>query len=146
MVENSWNVAMRLMLDLPRQTHRYLIEPLSNTWHIRKILVQRFLKFLQQIRNSGKKSTKFLLKSIIQDTRSTTGSNLRNILLQTNKSTIFELVPGDALSVGYHPITSSEKWRVDFISEIIHAKQKQLTILNLSEDNLEEMLAVLCVT
>ena len=146
MVENSWNVAMRLMLDLPRETHRYLIEPLSNTLHIRKILVQRFLKFLQQIRNSGKKSTKFLLNSIIQDTRSTTGSNLRNILLQTSKSTIFELVPEDAMSVGYHPITNSDKWRVDFISEIIHAKQKQLTILNLSEDDLEEMLAVLCIS
>ena len=42
MVENSWNVSTRIMLDLARETHRYLIEPLSNTTHIRKILVIEF--------------------------------------------------------------------------------------------------------
>ena len=96
MVENSWNVSMRLMLDLPRETHRYLIEPLSKTSHIRKVLVQRFLKFLQQIRKSNKVSAKFLLNSICQDTRSTTGSNLRHILLSTNKSSVNELIASDA--------------------------------------------------
>ena len=95
---------------------------------------------------SVKKSTKFLLSSIIQDTRSTTGSNLRNILLRTSKSTVFELLPEDALSVEYHPITIDNEWKVDFISEIIQAKHKQLNILNLSEDDLEDMLTVLCVS
>ena len=146
MVENSWNVAMRLMLDLPRETHRYLIEPLSNTVHIKKILIQRFLRFLQQIRISSKKSTKFLLNTIMQDTRSTTGSNLRNILLSSSKFTIYELVPNDALSVDYHPIAISEEWRVKFISEIINTKHKQLNIINLTDEELEEMLNILCVS
>ena len=146
MVENSWNVAMRLMLDLPRETHRYLIEPLSNTLHIRKILVQRFLKFLQQIIKSSKRSTTFLLHSIIHDTRSTTGSNLRNILLKTNKSRIYELVPNDALCVDYHPIAICEKWKVEFISKIIQSRHKQLSISNIAEEDLEDMLIYLCVS
>ena len=146
MVENSWNVAMRLMLDLPRETHRYFIEPLSNTFHIRKILIQRFLKFIRQIRNSNKKSTKFLLNAIMEDTSSTTGSNLRNILIQTSKFSIHDLVPNDALSIEYHPIAFSDKWKVQFISEIIHIKHKQLNIMNLTEEDLEEMLTILCVS
>ena len=146
MVENSWNVAMRLMLDLPRETHRYFIKPLSNTFHIRKILIQRFLKFIRQIRNSNKKSTKFLLNAIMEDTSSTTGSNLRNILIQTSKFSIHDLVPNDALSIEYHPIALSDKWKVQFISEIIHIKHKQLNILNLTEEDLEEMLTILCVS
>ena len=145
MVENSWNVSMRLMLDLPRETHRYLIEPLSNTQHIRKTLISRFLKFLQQIRYSCKAATKFLLASIVQDTRSTTGSNLRNILLQTNKSSIYELVPADAEKVEYHAINTKEKWRIPFIKEIIDFNHKQLEILSISKEDLEEMLNVLCV-
>ena len=146
MVENSWNVSMRLMLDLPRETHRYLIEPLSNTPHIRKILIQRFLNFLHQIRKSNKESAKSLLNSICQDTSSTTGSNLRNILLRTNKLNINELVPSDAIGVEYHPIDINEKWRVPFISEIIETKHKQLEISNLSDNDLDEMLNFLCVS
>ena len=74
---------------------------------------------------------------------STTGSNLRNILLRTSKLTIHELVPKDALSVDYHPIANSDKWRVKFISEIIQTKHKQLNISNIPEEDLEEMLIFL---
>ena len=86
MVEKSWNVAMRLMLDIPRESHRYLIEPLSKVTHIKIILAKRFLTFLDQIRNSNKSASKFLLNTILFDTRSTTGSNLRNILLKIDKT------------------------------------------------------------
>ena len=90
-MEKTWNVAMRLMLDVPRETHRYLIEPLSNVKHIRSILMKRFLSFLCQIRQSNKSASKFLLETILLDARSTTGSNLRNILLETKKANIHEL-------------------------------------------------------
>ena len=70
----------------------------------------------------------------------------QNILLRTNKSTIHELVPRDALNVDYHPIAISEEWRVTFISEIINSKHKQLEISNIPEDELENMLIVLCIS
>ena len=96
MMENTWNASMRLMLDVPRDTHRYLIEPLSKTNHVKSFLINRFLSFLQQIRNSSKAASKFLLDSILLDDRSTTGSNLRNILLLTDKADVSQLVPNDA--------------------------------------------------
>ena len=37
-LEKSWNVSQRIMLDLPRKTHRYFIEPLSDTKHIIKAI------------------------------------------------------------------------------------------------------------
>ena len=70
MVENTWNVSVRLMLDVPRETHRYLVEPLSNTAHIKQVLIKRFLSFLDQIRKSDKTATMFLLETIHQDARS----------------------------------------------------------------------------
>ena len=105
MVENTWNVSVRLMLDVPRETHRYLIEPLSNTEHIKKVLIKRFLTFLDQIRKSDKTASKFLLETIYKDARSTTGANLRNILLRTNKTDVCQLVPNDAFDVHYYPIS-----------------------------------------
>ena len=144
MVENTWNVSMRLMLDVPRETHRYLIEPLSRTTHIKTVLIKIFLSFLEQIRNSSKSTSKFLLDSILLDARSTTGSNLRNILLLTDKSDVRKLVPNDAYQVKYHPIISQEEWRLPFIHEIIEAKNDQINILNIGNDDLDEMLDALC--
>ena len=144
MVENMWNVSMRLMLDVPRETHRYIIEPLSRTTHIKTVLIKRFLSFLEQIRNSSKSTSKFLLDSILLDARSTTGSNLRNILLLTDKPDVRKLVPNDAYQVKYHPIISQEEWRLPFIHEIIEAKNDQINILNIGNDDLDEMLDALC--
>ena len=135
---------MRLMLDAPRETHRYLIEPLSRTTHIKTVLIKRFLSFLEQIRNSSKSTSKFLLDSILLDARSTTGSNLRNILLLTDKPDVRKLVPNDAYQVKYHPIISQEEWRLPFIHEIIEAKNDQINILNIGNDDLDEMLDALC--
>ena len=146
MVENTWNVSIRLMLDIPRESHRYFIEPLSKVTHIRTILQKRFLSFLEQIRNSNKCATKFLLDTIMQDTRSTTGSNLRNILLLTEKSDVRELVPSDVQKMKYHPISPENEWKVGFINHIIEAKNGQVVVPNISDADLEDMLTVLCTS
>ena len=144
MLEKTWNVSMRLMLNLPRETHRCLIEPLSETTHVKTILVKRFLTFLQQIRNSNKSASKFLLESILHDTNSTTGSNLRNILLITDKSDVRDLLPSDASQLKYFPMDANENWKLPLIKEMIDTKQQQLEISNFTDDDLEEMLIFLC--
>ena len=146
MMENSWNVSMRLMLDLPREAHRYLIETISETRHIKIMMMKRFLTFIQQIRNSNKIACKSLLDSILLDTRSTTGSNLRNILLKTDRPHVYELVPNDVLELKYHPIEEKEIWRLPIIQELIEAKQHQFDIFQFTDAEVEEMLYFLCVS
>ena len=79
------------MFDIPLQTHIELIEPVSGTNHLKFLLINRFLSFLNQIGKSSKYAPKQLLKLINRDTRSVTDSNLRNILLLTDKDSIEEL-------------------------------------------------------
>ena len=146
MMENTWNVSVRLMLDIPRESHKYLIEPLSKMTHMKIVLVKRFLTFLEQIRKSNKSASKFLLDSIIQDTGSTTGSNLRNILLQTDKTDVRELCPQDAFKIKYHQIPQEEQWRLSYIQDIIEAKNGQMMISNISDSDLDDMLSVLCTS
>ena len=146
MMENTWNVAVRLMLDIPRESHKYLIEPLSKTTHIKIQLVKRFLTFLEQIKKSNKSASKFLLDSIIQDTGSTTGSNLRNILLNTDKTDVRELCPQDAFKFKYHQIPQEERWRLPFIQDIIEAKNGQMSISNMMDSDLDDILSALCTS
>ena len=140
MLENTWNTSMRIMLNLPLQTHRYLIEPLSGTKHIRFHLIKRFLSFINQIEVSNKRASKQLLKTIKHDCRSTTGSNLRNILLLTEKFDVDELCPSDAELIEYHPIADEDKWKVNFILEAVDQNE----VPGFEDEEIEEILEYLC--
>ena len=83
-------------------------------------MLKRFLAFLQQIRNSDKEASKFLLESIYEDTNSITGSNLRNILLMTGKATVWWHIQPEVPSntwrwnvEGFHPagINWNKTWK-----------------------------------
>ena len=83
-LENSYNLSLKIMWDIPRETHRYFLEPLSGQKHIKFILFKRFLKFIQQIENSSKSAIKSLLKICTHDCRSVTGKNLRRLITNVN--------------------------------------------------------------
>jgi hypothetical protein len=123
---------MKLMMDLPRGTHRRLIEPLIDVTHLKTVLMKRFLKFVQQIKKSSNKASKFLLTSLQHDARSITSSKLQNILLKTDKTSIQDLVPNDVLNTGYHPIQIDEHWKVSFIQDF-------------TDDKLDEIMEFICV-
>ena len=53
-LEKSWNISLRILLGIPRNTHRYSIEPLSGTPHIMLSLFKRFLNLINSIKNSSK--------------------------------------------------------------------------------------------
>ena len=48
-LEKSWNVSQRILLGIPRNTHRYFIEPLTGTRHIMFSLHVRFVNFVKNI-------------------------------------------------------------------------------------------------
>ena len=105
------------MYDLPLQTHKHLIEPISETRHLKFVLIDRFVGFLQQIEKSQKHIPKQLLSFIKHDVQSTTGSNLRNILLLTNKDTIEEITKDDMQKLKYAPIEEKDKWKVNYVKK-----------------------------
>ena len=112
--------------DLPLQNHRNLIEPISGSKHIRYHLVKRFLSLIKQIEDSPKGASKHLLKIVKYNARSTTGSNLRNILLLTDKHDVDDLDPSDCSFVKYHPLNNDEQWKI--IQEAINVKQELLEV------------------
>ena len=103
-------------------------------------MMHRFITFIEQIRKSTKNASKHLLESILLDARSTTGSNIRNILLLTDKSLIQELVPNDVLALKYNRIENEEKWKIIMAQEIIEIKNGNLEVDNFRREELEEML------
>ena len=44
MIDNSWNTSCRIMFDLPRNTHRFFLQPLSDKMHLKNILIKSALQ------------------------------------------------------------------------------------------------------
>ena len=118
-IEKSYNTSIRKMLNLPRETHKYFIEPLSEKKHINGIIYKRFLNFTKQIQKSSKKLPKTLFKLVKNDVSSVTGSNLRNIMLVMGKSRIEDLEPDDACNIKYNPVKDENKWKIEVGRELL---------------------------
>ena len=134
MLENTWNTAVRIMYDLPLQTHRCLIEPVSGVQHLKFVLIERFLGFLEQIKKSRKAVPKHILKYVKSDVRSITGSNVRNILLLTEKDDFEDVTKHDIKKLKYHE--SNDSWKTSFIKEIIEIKNNQLDLNEFTKEEL----------
>ena len=80
MIYNTWNSSIRKMFRLDRTTHRYFIEPISKTPHIKTSLLKRFMNFTNKLMCSGKIAAKNLFNIKRNECRSTTGRNLRKIM------------------------------------------------------------------
>ena len=134
------------MYDLPIKTHRNLIEPVSQAKHFKFVLLEWFFGFLNQVQKSKKQVPKQLLNFIANDVRSTTGSNLCNLLLLTSKDTIEEITSEDIKKLKYHQIDENEIWKVNFIKELTDLKFNQLEVEDFSREELDDILSYLCTS
>ena len=66
------------------------------------------------------------------DARSTTGQNLRNMMLLFNKNSIDEIEEKDIIEYVYAPVENKDEWKLQVIEELIDVKNKELEIGNLS--------------
>ena len=142
----NWNRSARLMCDLPLRTHRYLLEPITQVSHVKLLLAKQFLGFLSQIRKSPKLLPIELLDAVMYDVRSTTGYNLRRLMLLLNKTSVDEISVNDFKLIKYHPISEEDKWKISFINEITDVKFKQLDVDGFETEELEEILNFLCTS
>ena len=143
-LESSYNTNVKIVFDLPYNTHRCLIEPITGRRHLRIILMKRFMSFVSQIKKSTKQIPKQMLRIIREDVRSTTGSNLRSILQQTQKVHVDHLQTSDVLQLEYHPVQDEDKWKIHIIKEILSVKSNTLEVKEFDDEDLSDILNHLC--
>ena len=145
-LESSYNRSIKIMLGLPLQTHRYLIEPLTGEVHIKKVLLSRYLGFIEKIMSSGKQAIKMLAETAKKDVRSVTGQNFRHIMLLLGKTSVEAVEKIDVKEIEYFPISKEDSWKVDVIKEIVEVKSTAIEIDNFEEEELDNILLYLCTS
>ena len=129
----AWNNIIRNVFNLPRRSHRYLIEPMSESPHVLTLLTNRFLKFYNSLYCSPKKVISNLRKLQEVDCRSTFGNNINRICRLNNTLDISQCSKN---SVKYFPINKNDIWRVNILKELIRYDQKH-PIQDFSENDIQ---------
>ena len=104
------------------------------------------MRFLLQIKFSQKKVPGFLLNIIKNYVRSTTGFNLRNIMLLFDKNKIEEIEENDINNYIYAPVQSDDEWKIQLVYELINVKYEELVLDNLSKEEVDEIIEFLCTS
>ena len=80
----TWNVNLRIMFDLPQETHCWIVEELSGGKHFLQMIYSRFIKYLTVIKNNKRNFLRTMYSIVANDVKTLTGANIRSILLDTN--------------------------------------------------------------
>ena len=144
----SWNVNLKYIWDLPHETHRHFFEHLTECRHLKILLIKRFLKFVLSISDGMNGICKMLLHSNCRNVRSVTGSNLRNIELETGervvlgklKKTIDKIVE----KIEFERLPEAHIWKIGFMKETALVKSGHLVLDGFSVEEIDEILRFIC--
>ena len=75
---NSFNVSIRTIWELPRQTHRYIVGELAGG-HMMSNMISNKINFYRRLESSHKVPVRLLFKLAARDLRTTTGKSLKLI-------------------------------------------------------------------
>ena len=81
-----------------------------------------------------------MLSIIKQDCRSTTGRNLRKLMLFLNKTSINDISKDDFAKLTYNVIPPGEEWKINLAKEIIDVKNNHLDIGTLDNAEADDIL------
>ena len=121
MVYNSWSVSVRKMFRVDRATHRYMIEPLSKSLHVKTSLLKRFQKFQESLQYTGKRAARFVCHVLKEDCRSTFGKNSR--ILRLHLQTY-----GPLGILQFFPTPKNESWRLDVMKDLVEMRDRNVDV------------------
>ena len=127
---------IRFVFNLPFKCHRYLIEPISDTPHLKSKLTDRFLKFALSVKNNSRPMIKNLYNLQVNDFRSEFGSNVIGICNDFNCYNLMHVKRG---SFKYHPVENYNNWRVSILKELLVMRENHLFI-HLNQNEINEMI------
>ena len=137
----TWNNILRTVFQLPQQTHRYLLEPLTDSSHLFTKLTNRFLKFYKSLFFSDKSVIRNLRLCQEGDCRSNFGKNISGICRYNGTDEILNCKKD---FIKYCDIPDHEKWRIPILQELLDLRNNTFTLSAFSKNELNDLLFYVC--
>ena len=145
-IESCYNKSQKCMLILPYATHRFLIEPLSNEKHIKLVLIERFVSFMERIERSGKLAIRMLKAEAIKDVRSTTGANYRGIMMLLGNMNVSKVTIQSIKHLKYRPVSDNDQWTVMMVKELYDVLNGDTELEGFDQTEIKNMMEFLCTS
>ena len=138
-IYKSWNVTIRNIFNVPRETHRYLIEVISNCIHPKTMLSSRYVKFTESLTTTKKDSVRYLGKLNSDDNRTLLGKTLSRF--RKDCDLYDSLTPSLVKrNMTYFPVPAGDVWRNYILLELLDARLHKINIDYISHDELTVMI------
>ena len=111
-----------------------------------EIIIRRYIKFLDSLEKNKKPNVQALFQMTYKDARTTTGANIRHILIDNSIS----IIPGKTKQYNIYVIPEGQEWKTGLLSSLLEVRDKKGMILfndedeDLIEDELKLMIDDVC--
>ena len=139
----TWNRLIRNLWNIPNTSHRYLIEHISASSHLKSVLYKRYLTFVQSLKQSKKKCLSELSKIVIMDHGSITGQDLSMIAKDAGLDTfrIMNMSPNAVADLlEFAPVPENCEWQVNLIKELLEIRSGGLVVENISSEEIQNLI------
>ena len=134
------------MFNVDRKTHKFLVEPISESKHAMTMLMCRFQQFIENISNSNKFEVRFLAGLQITDLRSVTGQNQNNIAKHLNTQRE-ALTPAFIKANSIYRVPCQDNiWQVHLTKELLEVRSEEISIEGFNAFEIEELLNFACTS
>ena len=137
----TWNVAVRQAWSVPYNKHRYLIEEISESLHLKVMLSSRLVGFRDSLLSSPKYCIRVLGNLRVGDKGTLIGQSLRKISTECKSDSLTPMKVKKLMK--YYRIPEMEKWRLGPLKEILSS---DMAIPGFSQKELEDILQYLATT
>ena len=125
---NSWNTAIKLAWDCPRDTRKYMLQQVLSPGldSARTDILVRYSKFFRSLRGSTSKEVAMLANMVSRDITTTTGSNHRVAEDATGVSpwNVSQEKLREAVSAKeIVPVLDEDKWRIPLLEKLLITRQ-----------------------
>ena len=127
-VYNSWNTAIKLAWDCPRDTRKYLVQQVLSPGlsSARTDILVRYAKFFTSLRRSTSREVAMLANLVSRDISTTTGANLRYIEDSSGLSpweTSQEKLREAIIEKETVTVQDMDKWRIPLLDKLLATRQ-----------------------
>ena len=110
---------IRILFSLPRQTHRYFIEQISEQFHLKTMLCSRFVSFCKSMCKSPKLSIRLLFDLRKNGQRTKLCKNLSNIANETYVDKL-SLNKSQVKSNMIYTTPAENAWRIPLLKDLLN--------------------------
>ena len=134
-----------MILKIPPLTHNYLIESLSNCFHVKVMLAARFIQFHESLQNNKKSIVRFLCSMCINNRRTIHGRNFFKLQRHLNckPEELSNYFIKDNMK--YKPLPDEEQWRVPLILNLLEIRNKTMSLDAFDSKEINKTIEQTCI-